>query len=320
MLGQNELIRRNALGDFKALLHGMSTDTAMLVWLDGNANRKRHPNENFAREIMELFALGVGNYTEKDIQEAARAFTGWHVRDGRFWKNSLQHDESVKTVLGKSGPFDGNEVVEICLAQKACPQFLATKLAKTFVSADPSAESIAGLASRIRHHDFQMKPVMHKLLSSQWFFEAGSRRAIIKSPLDLVLGALRTLTESVRWTPVISLLSDLGQSVFEPPSVKGWEGGRLWITSQSLLQRANFATEVTSTDKYGPLVPVLRQIASESPEVILQKLEQWLLSDALDETGRRQISEFYARASGSSDQRLRGLLQLIITLPEFQLM
>ena len=113
MLAQNELIRTQASGDFKKLLHGMSRDTAMLIWLDGNANRKRHPNENFSREIMELFALGVGNYTEKDIQEAARAFTGWHVRADQFWKNSLQHDESSKTVFGQTGLFDGNDIVDL---------------------------------------------------------------------------------------------------------------------------------------------------------------------------------------------------------------
>lgn len=319
MLNQNDLIRAHALGDFKAMLHGMSRDTAMLVWLDGNANRKRHPNENFAREIMELFALGVGNYTERDIQEAARAFTGWHVREGHFWKNTLQHDHSSKTLLGKTGDFDGNDIVDLCLAQVACPRFLAKKLAKTFVCPEPSDQAVDALATRIRHHDFQLKPVLRELFSSRWFFQADNRRALIKAPLDVVLGAMRALTQPIRWPGVVQLLADLGQSVFEPPSVKGWEGGRLWITSQSLLLRANFATELTSTEKYGPLSPGVRQISNETSEAIVERIERWLLTDSLDETSRQELLKFHARAEGVSDQKLQGLLQLALSLPEFQL-
>ena len=319
MLIQNELIRTHASGDFKRLLHGMSRDTAMLIWLDGNANRKRHPNENFAREIMELFALGVGNYTERDIQEAARAFTGWHVRDGLFWKNRLQHDESPKTVFGQSGDFDGNDIVDLCMAQPACPRFLATKLVKTFVCPEPSADSVEEFANRIRHHDFNLKPVLRELFSSQWFYRAENRRTVIKSPLDLVLGTLRTLTEPIRWPGVVKLLADLGQNVFEPPSVKGWEGGRLWITSSSLLQRANFATELTTTGLYGPLSESVRGIASMGSEILIDKLERWLLIDSLDDTIRQELLKFHASAEGNTEQRFRGLLQLVLTLPEYQL-
>jgi uncharacterized protein (DUF1800 family) len=319
MLGQNQLIRAHSLGDFKTLLHGMSRDTAMLIWLDGNANRKRHPNENFAREIMELFALGVGNYTEKDIQEAARAFTGWHVRDGHFWKNQLQHDESAKTVFGQTGLFDGNDIVDLCLTQPACPRFLATKLAKIFVCPEPSAGQIEQFASRIRHHDMNLKPILRELYSSQWFFEQVNRRALIKSPLDLALGTLRAIADPISWPAVVQLLADLGQNVFEPPSVKGWEGGRLWITSQSLLQRANFATELTTSDKYGPLCGAVRQVASEAPERIVRKLERWLLTDSLDEMACQELVSFHRRAEGNVEQKLRGLIQLILTLPEFQL-
>ena len=300
----------------------MSQDATMLILPDKTPIAVLHPNENFAREIMELFALGVGNYTEKDIQEAARAFTGWHVREGRFWKNRLQHDESAKTVLSQSGLFDGNDIVDLCLAQKACPQFLAMKLAKTFVCSEPSNENIEHLASRIRHHDFHLKPVLYELFTSQWFFDAGNRRAVIKSPLDLVLGALRTLTDPIRWPGVVSLLTDLGQNVFEPPSVKGWEGGRLWITSQSLLQRANFATELTTSEKYGPLSTDVRRLATESNEAVVEKLERWLLSDSnrrKRDASANCLRACQERAEGSADQKLHGLIQLILTLPEFQL-
>ena len=319
MLAQNELIRSQAAGDFKSLLHGMSRDTAMLIWLDGNANRKRHPNENFAREIMELFALGVGNYTERDIQEAARAFTGWHVRDGQFWKNRLQHDESPKTVFGQTGLFDGNDIVEICLSQASCPRFLAMKLAKTFVCPEPSEEAITVLANRIRQEDYHLAPVLRELFASAWFFDPQNRRSIIKSPLDLVLGSLRTLTEPIRWPGVAKLLADLGQNVFEPPSVKGWEGGRLWISSSSLLQRANFATELTTTDQYGPLSLGVRRAADEKSEALVDKLEHWLLTNTVDDRLRQELLTYHKAAEGTAEQKLRGLLQLILTLPEYQL-
>ena len=319
MLRQNELIRTNATKDFKQLLHGMSRDTAMLIWLDGNANRKRHPNENFAREIMELFALGVGNYTEKDIQEAARAFTGWHVRDGQFWMHELQHDDSPKTVFGKTGSYDGNDIVNLCLEQPSCPRFLATKLSKTFVCPDPSQEMIEQLANRIRHHDFNMRPVLRELFSSKWFYLEENRQILIKSPLEFVTGTLRTLAEPIRWTGVIKVLADLGQNIFEPPSVKGWEGGRHWITSSSILQRANFATELTTTNQFGPLSDTVRQVSSEGSEAIVNQLGRWLLPDRLDDTLRQELLKFHVSAEGNSDQKLRGLLQLILTLPEFQL-
>ena len=319
MLRQNELIRTNAAGDFKQLLHSMSRDTAMLIWLDGNANRKRHPNENFAREIMELFALGVGNYTERDIQEAARAFTGWHVRDGQFWKHELQHDESAKTVFGKTGPFDGNDIVNLCLEQPSCPRFLATKLAKTFVCPEPSQDMINHLANRIHHHDLQMRPVLRELFTSQWFYQLENRQILIKSPLELVLGSLQTLVEPIRWTGVIKVLADLGQNIFEPPSVKGWEGGRLWITSSSLLQRANLATELTTTNQFGPLSETVRHVTTDGSEAIVNVLGRWLLSDSVDDTIRQELLKFHASAEGTADQKLRGLLQLILSLPEYQL-
>ncbi len=138
MAAQNALLRSQALGSFRELLRAMASDVAMLVWLDGNANRRRQPNENFARELLELFALGVGNYSEHDIQEAARAFTGWHVRQGKFWFNGRQHDDGIKQVFGVSANFDGGDVVDLCLAQPACPRFLAAKLLRCFVSPSPS--------------------------------------------------------------------------------------------------------------------------------------------------------------------------------------
>ena len=142
---------------------------------------------------------------------------------------------------------------------------------------------------------------------------------MIKSPLELVLGTLRTLVEPIRWTGVIKVLADLGQNIFEPPSVKGWEGGRLWITSSSLLQRANFATEAMTTSQFGPLSESVRNLTAEGGDAIIHQLGRWLLSDRLDDTLRQELLKFHASAEGTAEQKLRGLLQLILTLPEYQL-
>ena len=319
MLAQNQLIRADGLGDFKTLLHGMSRDPAMLVWLDGNANRKRHPNENFAREIMELFALGVGNYTEKDIQEAARAFTGWHVREGAFWLNRGQHDESTKGVLGKSGNFDGAGIVDLCLAQESCPRFLAKKLLKCFVCPAPTPAMIDAVAARIRAHDYQMTVVLKELLTSNLFFEMVPRRSVIKSPVDLVIGSLRSLAATVRWPAVCELLANLGQDVFEPPSVKGWEGGRLWINSSTVLLRANFATDLACGDKFGSLRPEILEAADSDEESVVSRFECLLLGNRADPELHTSLVTHFTTSDGTRVQKLRSLLQLILSLPEYQL-
>ncbi|MBC8116368.1 MAG: DUF1800 domain-containing protein, partial [Candidatus Saccharimonas sp.] len=319
MLEYIEVIRSNATGNFGTLLKSVSKTPAMLRWLDGDENTKGHPNENFAREIMELFALGVGNYTEKDIQEAARSFSGWHVREGTFWFNRLQHDDSPKTVFGKTGNFDGAQIVDLCLAQPACARFLAMKLLKMFVLANPTGEMIDAVAARLRHHNLVFAPVMRELLTSQLFFEAAHRRAVIKSPLDLVVGSLRSLDQTVKWPPVAKILADLGQDVFEPPSVKGWEGGRLWVNSSSLLMRTNFATALVSGDQLATLSKPILDGAGGTSESVVARLDKLLLGGTADERLRAELVSHHKQAEGNTVQKLRGLLQLVASLPEYQL-
>ena len=240
MLAQNDAFRTEALGSFRRLLHTMSKDVAMLIWLDGNANRKRHANENFAREVMELFSLGEGNYTEDDIKQAARAFTGWHVRNDEYWFNARQHDNTNKKLFGKTANLDGDDVIDLCLAHRACARFIALKLLREFVLDAPTEVQIDAVAARVREHEFAMAPVLRELLGSKLFFSAEARHARIKGPVELILGACRALAVRPNLQAVNQLAGQLGQSLFEPPTVKGWEGGRLWITSASLLQRNNF--------------------------------------------------------------------------------
>jgi uncharacterized protein (DUF1800 family) len=322
MAAQNDLIRQNAAGSFRKLLHGMSRDVAMLVWLDGNANRKRQPNENFAREVMELFSLDVGHYTEQDIKEAARAFSGWQVREGKFWFNPLQHDSGSKTVFGKTGNFDGDDIVELCLAQDACPRFLALKILRTFVVPAPDAGLIDGLAQRIRFHDFAMGKVLRELFGSQLFFSPESRNAIIKGPVELVLGAYRSLESHPNLAAAVPLLAALGQDILEPPTVKGWDGGRLWISSTSMLQRANFAAELITGNRLGTISDPERSVAHlalDTPEAVVHHYGNLLLNNDLDPDVMARLANYISQAQGSRDQRIRGVIQLIMTMPEFQL-
>jgi uncharacterized protein (DUF1800 family) len=312
---QHALLRQHALGNFADLFRAMARDVAMLIWLDGNANRKRHPNENFAREVMELFALGVGNYSESDIKEAARAFTGWHVRKDEFWFNKLQHDHGVKKFLGKSGNFKGDDILEICLQHKASARFVASKLLAAFVQPSPDAELLEALADRIRFHKFEIAPVMRELLSSQVFYASESRRCLIKSPVELVVSTFRSLDGNAKLAECVQLMTDLGQNLFEPPTVKGWEGGRLWINSATMLQRANFASQVTSGDRFGKIES--RQSGSDSSKVT-DYLELLLAAD-VSPAMRDDLTNYLRRAKGSDTEQTNGLVQLIMTMPEYQL-
>lgn len=317
MAAQNDLLRKHALGSFADLFRGMARDVAMLVWLDGNANRKRQPNENFAREVMELFSLGVGNYTETDIKEAARAFTGWHLRNEKFWFNKIQHDAGTKKVLGKSGNFKGDDILEVCLEQPACPRYLATKLLSTFVTPKPETALVEALAKRIRTHEFEMRPVMKELFLSRAFFAPAARRSIIKSPVDLAVSTNKALGGHPNLPNTVQWMSDLGQSLFEPPTVKGWEGGRLWINSATVLQRANFASEFTNGKRFGTLTGGSQRFDDANSAVA--HFVDLLLGLDLPSSARKDLAKVYSKTKGAAKTRAHGLVQVILTMPEYQL-
>jgi uncharacterized protein (DUF1800 family) len=321
MAAQNALFRQHALGGFRELLHGVARDVAMLVWLDGNANRRRQPNENFARELMELFSLGVGNYTEGDIKEAARAFSGWHVRQGKFWLNRMQLDRSDKTVFGKTGNFDGDDVVKLCLQHQAAPQFLARKLMQFFVMPAPPDDAVSELAGCIRTSDYNLQPVLRTLFSSTIFFSPEARHAIIKSPAEFVLGTQRSLGSKVNLRESVSLMGQLGQLLFEPPTVEGWKGGRGWINSATMLSRANFAAELTTGSRFGPIAEPADTAArlgwKEARDAVVYYSELLLSRDV--PSAQTAIESYLKQASGRLSQQLRGVLHLLLTLPEFQL-
>ena len=248
MYEQNVTIRKHAMGKFRPFLLDMSRDTAMLVWLDSNRNVKGAPNENYAREVMELFSLGVGNYTEKDIQEAARALTGWHhdaeVKTFEFVREL--HDAGEKTVFGKTGKWTGEDVVKLCCDHDACAKFLVSKLYAFFVSETPAPKALlAPLADQFRKSDYDIAALAKTMLSSKLFFSEHAYRKRVKWPVECALGAVRSaVPDRIPLADMVDSLSRMGQSLFAPPNVKGWRTGTDWLNSATLLARNNFAEKV----------------------------------------------------------------------------
>ena len=240
MYRQNVLLRKHALGNFAALLHDIARDPAMVIYLDNASNRKAQPNENFAREVMELFTLGEGHYSEHDVKEAARTFTGWSIDPdrGEFLFRRPQHDDGYKTVLGRGGNFDGDDVLDILLAQPRTAEYIVEKLWREFVSPRPDAAEVARIARAFRESGYDIKTVLRALLTSDGFYATSSRAALIKSPVELIVGTLRQFEfKTGEMLPFAFASAQLGQNLFAPPNVKGWSGGEAWINSTTLLAR-----------------------------------------------------------------------------------
>jgi uncharacterized protein (DUF1800 family) len=258
MRDQNVLLREHALGRFGTLAQEIGKDPAMLVWLDSNSNVKGAPNENYARELMELFCLGVGNYTEKDVREAARAFTGWHTTSRPepgdrtrtkpvFVFQPALHDDGEKTVLRKAGQWDGSAVVRIVLEQPACARFVVRKLYREFVSeaAVPPDELLAPLAEQFRKSDYDVAAVLKVMLRSRHFYSRFAYRQRVRGPVEFVVALARAtegkLAPGGRPEALAAAVRGLGQTLFAPPSVKGWDGGKTWLNTATVVGRNNAA-------------------------------------------------------------------------------
>ncbi len=242
MIRQSQFLRTNALGSYSALLSGIARDPAMLLYLNNTSNRKGNPNENLARELMELFSLGVGNYTEADVKEAARALTGRATtRTGEFEFRAKQHDGGEKTVLGVKGKHDGDALVKIVLEQDACPRFVAKKILTYFEGVEPDTARLDEYGRFLRENSFEMKPFLKKLFLDPAFYRDEIVGARVQSPVDYMVGVARRL--GVEAPPVMlgSGAALLGQRLLAPPNVKGWDEGPTWITTSSLMQRGNLA-------------------------------------------------------------------------------
>jgi hypothetical protein len=257
MVAQNDLYRQNALGNYAQFTHAVSRDPAMLYYLNGNQNRKQHPNENYARELMELFTLGVGNYTEQDVRESARSFTGWTVARDTQAAAFVErlHDDGSKTFLGHTGDFDGDDIVDIIMQQPATAEFMATKFLRNFVYDDPEPELVDALAKRFRGGGYDVGALMGTILRSNVFYSDRAYRSLIKSPVELVVGTLRTLGVTSSTPRVIGAMSAMNQTLMHPPNVAGWPGGSQWLNQGTILARLNFLNQLVSFHAPGPVAP-----------------------------------------------------------------
>jgi uncharacterized protein (DUF1800 family) len=259
MRRQNETFRKFARGPFGVLLDAAVREPALLTYLDAPANRKGHPNENLGRELMELFTLGIGGYTEVDVKEAARALTGWTVEDGAFHEDAARHDDGAKTILGREGRWNGAELVTFLGKQPATAKRIATKLCRLFFNEKGiSPTALQALADGLRAHDFNVGWAVDVILKSRLFFADENLGARVLSPVEFVVGAGRSLN---LFDPAPSTLAladwsaRMGQDLFEPPNVGGWPGGRAWISTRTLIARANYAAALVSGPNAGRASP-----------------------------------------------------------------
>lgn len=276
---QNLTLRKNALGNFGQLIHDISRDPAMLVYLDGYVSTKEEPNENFSRELLELFTIGIGHYTENDIKEASRAFTGWTINDktGQFMINHEDHDSGSKTFLGKRGNFKGEDIINILLKHPRTAERIAERMWFEFISIQkPDQRITKHWANIFRDSNYDISTLIKTVLNSEPFWNTRNKGAIIKSPIDLTVGTLRSLPYSLRHTDLAHILNIMGQGVFAHPSVKGWEGGKSWISTQSLLRRHSMMNNLTrgnlNEHRYHS------GIAAKLPDINPQQLRLWLLA------------------------------------------
>jgi len=345
----NNTLRKGALGKFGDLLLAVSREPAMLQFLNNQQNRKQRPNENFAREVMELFTIGRGHYSEQDVKEAARAFTGWGYNAGnQFTFRDKQHDADAKTFMGRTGNFGGEEVLRIILEQPQTAEFLTTKIYRFFVNDTPDPTHIQPLAQAFYRSQYDISDLLERLFSADWFYAAANVGTRIKSPIELLAGIKRTLgLELENQQPLIVFQKALGQTLFEPPNVAGWPGGRNWIDSSSLifrlqlpqvlLKNAEFsialkedendiAPSVSKADRTFrqqvkarvKLAPITQLLAKTAPATQAAQLSQLLLQAPIRPENLALIQQ--AADAAPAESRLRTMVTSLLSLPEYQLM
>ena len=292
MYGQNETLRANATGNFRTLLSEVSKDPAMMFWLDNQLNVAGKPNENFGREVMELFTLGVGNYTEKDVQEVARAFTGWNytqrrtrkanentIRGGRpvFVFDESKHDAGVKTILGKTGNFNGDDVLDLLCDHPQTARYITQKMWTWFAYPDPDTGLIDGLASKFKASGLDIAVLLRAIMEAPEFYSAKAGRTVYKNPIDFTIATLRQLgangpietdadgaikVGAVRQIAVTNQATKaMGMEILSPPDVAGWEGGQAWISSATMVERIRWADRIFAAPQ-PPAAPKARRVAT----------------------------------------------------------
>ena len=328
-------IREKSLGNFGDLLKAVSQSPAMLQFLNNQQNKKGHPNENFAREVMELFTLGRGNYTEKDVQEGARAFTGWSfLPDGSFFERPRQHDFGPKTFLGKTGNFDGNDALNIILEQKGTAKFIVTKIYKFFVNEKINPGIIEHLSDQFYDSKYDIKKLMTEIFTSKWFYNEENIGTKIKSPIELMAGIMRTLPMQLEKPENLIVYQKLlGQMLLYPPNVAGWPSGNSWIDSSTLMLRLQIPQiwsglrplelEAKTDDdvEMGLKNNQMRNKGFKNPNIIID----WNLVESTFRN--KNISDYLLQTKSSnekiidqfSDSSLKLKIINVMSTPEFQL-
>ncbi len=319
-----KLLRRHALGSFEPLLEGVSSDPAVLIALDSTEHRKVRPNEDYAREFLQNFGLGAGEFAESDVRETARAFTGWFVFGTRFRYIEREHDSGAKTILGQEGDFDGKDVVRIVLTQPAASRLVVRKLYRWLISEteEPSADLIAPLAESFAK-DYDVAKLVGTMLRSNLFFSPIAYRMRVKNPIEYALGIVRAFEATVSTTELGRDLAALGQNLYTPPTVEGWKGGHHWINSTTMVGRSNLAHALLSgTEPYGDKIDpwaVATNHGASSIEAGRSFLLDLLLQGDVDSRVREALSDTERSAADDPSQQLRQFTHLVVTLPEFQL-
>lgn len=336
MWQQNETLRANALGSFRTLTKEVAKDPAMMRYLDTDKSEKTKPNENFARELMELFTLGEGVvYTENDIRESARAFTGYRVsrQTQQFQFLKSRFDSSEKNFLGRKGPFNGDDIIDIILQQPECAEYIARKLWVYFASDSPSDATIEALANHFQKSDYDISSTLKEMFLCEEFYSPSVVRQQVKSPVQWLVQTARVLEAPLPGASALeAVLPQMGQRLFDPPNVKGWDGGRSWISSSTLLLRYNMAGYIVSGklpalggfQRTAGIVDIpLNKIAPPdlraNPEKLCDVVSARLVNGRLGEGERQKLITFLKERGTIDDPAVRDFLHLMMSTPEYQL-
>jgi len=347
MWRQNDLFRRHATGNWLEMLVEVAKDPAMLIWLDQGQSRKEHPNENFAREVMELFALGEGHYTEKDIAEAARSLTGWSYERPRqrFLERPMWHYRGEKTIFGRKGNFDGEDFLQMVVEQPQAPRFIMAKIWNFFAGEMPNDAITTELSGIFRKAGNSFKPAIHAMFLSEEFYAPNVIRNQVKSPVQWLVGSVRVLERELP-PPMLcfTLTRNLGQDLFAPPNVKGWDGGLSRITTNNLLARYNEAAALVKGDMSGSVaqmvnnpgvnmqierrlrnppgrVDVSKLFAEKErsdAEALIGALEKRLLQDKLKPRQEKALRDYVASQKQLNDDAVLNAIRLVMSTPEYQ--
>ncbi|MFN0059865.1 MAG: DUF1800 family protein [Planctomycetota bacterium] len=313
LYGHYENCHRLGLGDLRALVRAMVRDPALLIYLDADDNRKERPNENLARELFELFLLGIGNYTELDVREAARALTGLTHKAGKPRFIAARHDAGLKTILGHTAAFGADELIAHCFSRPGLARFLAQRLLRSFVHPDVPPRVLAAAADTLVSVDFNVAEFLRRILCSRLFFHPACRRALVKSPVEYVIGVLRQFALTVDSNELQRVIAAMGQRLFYPPSVQGWPLGERWISASRLIARLRFAGQVAALARGAARAAFVSELFAAQPDAA--QATQAFTAFVVDGDLPPQLTEQLVRLADDPE----GVIELVLGLPEMQL-